>query len=295
MLRSRGLLALSVSIFALLVGCGGDDVTLSPVDAGPGGDATVDGSQGGDDAADGSAGTDATDERGGADGATSDAGGSDAPADAPPVTDGSTDAPAADAGTDAAGTDAGMDAAASDAATDAPPDGGLDSGLVCVQDLSNVHQGDFRISFTIQTTQTGEVAVANQRATCGPDNFWDVRLDANGSNSQVGIETDDVTGDGGTPNDAQLDGCAVVNDGASHHVVVQRVGGVIAIFVDGIFNGSTASTSNLVALPPLVTGNDVCVGVDGTAAFDTTKGSIGDLCLATAFTPLAVPDAGACK
>jgi len=292
MLGSRGLLALSVvSILSLLVGCGGDDVTLSPGDAGAGTDATLDGLQSGDDAADGSAGTDAADDGGGADGAdgaTSDAGGSDAEAGAPQVTDAASDAPATDAGTDAAATDAGADAAAA-------AEGGLDSGLLCVQDLSNVHQGDFQISFTLDTTQTGTVALANQRSTCSAGNFWDVLFSSGLGPARITIETDDVTGDAGTPNDAQLKGCTAVDDGASHHVVVQRVAGVLSIFVDGIFNGSTASTTNLVALPPLVTGNDVCVGVDGTAAFDTTKGSLTDVCVATTFTPLAIPDAGACQ
>ena len=57
----------------------------------------------------------------------------------------------------------------------------------CVQDLSNISTGSFHLSFTVQTTQAGYVALVNQRGMCNLQPYWDVRL----ADGNVEAETDD--------------------------------------------------------------------------------------------------------
>jgi hypothetical protein len=144
----------------------------------------------------------------------------------------------------------------------------------CTGDLSSTGGGDFHVSLTLQTTQTSsQFAVVNQRAACNAGNFWSLRVE----NNVVVFETDAIVG--GNPVDSIVNGCTHVNDGKVHHVLVQRVAGTMSIYVDGALDASGASTSPLSGLPAFESGNDPCVGVDGTVAFDTTKGSITAACV----------------
>lgn len=187
------------------------------------------------------------------------------PPEAGPDDDASTDAPTQE--TDAARSDSGtplVDAGAHDAGTDgATP--------ACSGDLSNIGTGDFHITFTLRMTQSGLVALVNQRASCTPSTFWDLRL----KSGEIQVETDDVT------NYAALTGSGPdLDDGATHAVVVERVSGTLSIVVDGTNYGSTGSATSFGALAALTVGTDVCEqsGGDGTVAL---SGSLTNLCVAS--------------
>ena len=177
---------------------------------------------------------------------TSDASNAGSPSDGSATSDASTvavDAGAGEAGSPDAGHDAG---------TVSAPDGG------CSQDLSNIGAGDFSVSFSLRTTQAGLVALLNQRTACSPSTFWDVRL----SSGEIQVETDDGA------SYVQLTSTGPeLDDGALHVLLVDRIGGTVTIYVDGVASGNASSSSSLGALPPLATGTDVCDGQHGTYAF----------------------------
>jgi hypothetical protein len=137
----------------------------------------------------------------------------------------------------------------------------------CVEDLSSISTGSFHVSFTVQTTQAGSVALVNQRGTCDLQPYWDVRLE----NGNVQAETDD----GGTFYHVTTSG-TLVNDGQPHAILVERVQGTLSIFIDGVQSASTSSLSGFAKLPPFEVGLDPCDNVDGTVAL---VGSLTNLCL----------------
>jgi len=173
---------------------------------------------------------------------------------------------------------------------DAPSDGGVSSpdaapdAGACVKgikDFSNIGTGNFHVSFRVATTQTGWVALVNQRSTCYFGVFWDIRLCGAGGSCPQGaiyIETDDKTSAGATYQ--SVHSAAVVNDGKAHDVAVARVSGVIAIQIDGAPSGTGPSSASLGAMPALRIGTDVCDGPGNspsTAAFAGMM--LSDVCL----------------
>ncbi len=120
-----------------------------------------------------------------------------------------------------------------------------------VMNLSNIGANDFRVSFTISTAQAGLVAVVEQRATCSHGMFWGVRMRA----GYIAAETDDGV------RYSEVTSTAKVNDGAPHHVVVERSSGTLGVTVDGVLSSSAPSATILGQLSPLTTGTDPCVGV----------------------------------
>jgi hypothetical protein len=148
-------------------------------------------------------------------------------------------------------------------------DGGSEADVVpCTGDLSNIGTADFHLSLTVATTQVGLVALVNQRATCAPSVFWDIRM----QDGLVFVEVDDVT-----HYTALSDAGASINDGVSHAVRVERAAGVVTAYVDGVETGVSPSRESLGALPLLASGTDVCVtSSDGTAAF---IGKITNVCV----------------
>jgi hypothetical protein len=137
------------------------------------------------------------------------------------------------------------DSGAADVHTDGP---------ACKNDLSNIGTGDFTIAMSLTTSQTGVVAIANQRAICNGSVFWDVHM----TNGTVQAETDDGT------HHAEVDATGVlVNDGKPHSILVQRRTEVLSLSVDGKSLSETSSMSAFGQLPPLVSGNSPCVGHTG--------------------------------
>jgi hypothetical protein len=137
-------------------------------------------------------------------------------------------------------TDAGL-------STDTPTDGSVCSGNT--KDLSSLGTGDFTISFHIQTTQTGWVALLNQRSVCLYGMFWDIRQSGTGT---IFVETDD------NAVYQSVESTIKINDGKPHDVGVARLAGTLTIVIDGAPSGQGPSSAALGSLPALRTGNDVC-------------------------------------
>ncbi len=156
-----------------------------------------------------------------------------------------------------------------------------------MSDLSNIGTGDFTVSFTLQTTQTdSSIALLSQRGSCSAANFWEIRI----QNNVLVVETNDVSS--GNANDVSYTGCTTLNDGKAHAIVVQRVSSALSVYINGVYaSPMVTSTANWAQLPALSNGTDACVGVDGTVTFDTSKGSITNVCLQT--TAQAQADGGA--
>ncbi|HEV3188876.1 MAG TPA: laminin G domain-containing protein, partial [Polyangiaceae bacterium] len=175
---------------------------------------------------------------------------------------------AGDAGPDSNGTqrDANAEGASSDSAPrDAPPE-----GPPCVGDLSNIGTRDFRISFSVTTSQGSQSALVNQRSTCSFGMFWDIRLE----NGALFIETDD----GQNYMQFTTSGRAV-NDGQPHAVLVRRTSASVTAQIDGAAVGTGVSRASFGRLPAVVSGMDPCqVGPmkDNTVAF---TGTLTNLCV----------------
>jgi hypothetical protein len=184
-------------------------------------------------------------------------------ADRGEVADSAEDAGIADVSSELA--DASPDGRLVDAGSgDARLDGGDSSdGSSCRTDLSNIGTADFDIALTVTTTQTGLVALVNQRQRCGSYNYWwDLRI----KNGTILVETEAVN----------LTSTAIVNDGTSHKVSVQRTNGRVWIYIDGLLSTSAVLVSSIGQLPPLVVGTDPCTST--TAPF---AGKVADLCLSS--------------
>jgi hypothetical protein len=140
---------------------------------------------------------------------------------------------------------------------------------VCEGDLSNIGTGDFLIQLQVTTTQTGWVAVANQRGQCIPSPFWDIRI----ADGFVYVEVDDVA-----HYTAITSTGPKVNDGAPHAILVVRASSTLTVYIDGGASGSQASGASLGPLPALRLGTDVCIGAvgDDTAAL---IGAVTDACV----------------
>lgn len=142
-------------------------------------------------------------------------------------------------------------------------------GACCTDTLSNVGAGDFTITLTLVTRATVQSTVAYQRDTCGSSTFWDVQMRADGT---VTVETDD----GGAGDYAMIHGTAVVNDGASHRIVVARRGQQMRLSVDGTVDGTAASSSTFGLLSPLgIAHGNPCEA----AGLAPLAGTVTDVCL----------------
>jgi hypothetical protein len=152
-----------------------------------------------------------------------------------------------------------------------PGDAALSDGAdapSCTNDLSNIGTADFTITMVVTTTQTGTVAVANQRAVCNGSAFWDVHL----QDGAVQAETDDGMMHHATENTTG----PLVNDGNPHSVVVQRKNEMLSVYIDGTAAGATTSTSAFGMLPQLEWGTSPCVGHTG---YFSLVGSVTDRCV----------------
>ena len=139
--------------------------------------------------------------------------------------------------------------------------GGTGGAAPCLTDLSSVGTGDFRISFTLTTTDVPApstyMALLNQRSSCDDTQpGWDVWMTAQGN---LGVEVYD--GSGGAYDN--ITDSRSINDGAPHRVAVARSGSSLTIGVDGVFNTyPNEPIMSLATLPSVNTGIDpTCTGV----------------------------------
>jgi hypothetical protein len=122
----------------------------------------------------------------------------------------------------------------------------------------------------VKTTQTGLVSVADQRGVCSATGtFWDLRL----STGNVRFETYD----GKTLLDVASTG-TLVNDGRSHHLLVERRTGTVTIHIDGTAAVASPMATSFGALPALQSGTDVCDGHSMQVAF---MGTLTGLCVSS--------------
>ena len=175
----------------------------------------------------------------------------------------------------------GQDANAADAdAGQSPEDAGAhhdagqqEAGRPCVTTLSGVGGGDFRVSFTIETTASGGTyALVNQRSGCDMASaWWDVTLTTTG-----GIEL--ATDDGSGASYVFVQSGAAVNDGAPHTVVAARTNGSIWLSKDGVVDSvATPDSYSFGPLPPLTLGSSACSAESPLSS----RGTITNLCLTT--------------
>jgi hypothetical protein len=282
---NRWLVAIPVAVIGCLEACEGAtpptdrnrveaDASLDATSADAGQvapeDATLDGGHAGSDGAEAAV-------EGGGDATPADA----TPADATPR-DATADAIVDDSGPDAHDAGQGDETldASPDQDADATADDGASDATICpngVTDLSNIANGDFHISFRIVTTQTGWVALVNQRNVCSYGQFWDVRQCESSAttssycpvNGAIYVETDE----------SQLDyvtSAAPINDGQPHDVSIQRVSGFLFIYLDGTLSGTGPSSASFGQLPRLQIGADVC-SENGTGA--PLTGTLTNLCI----------------
>jgi hypothetical protein len=178
------------------------------------------------------------------------------------------------------GDDAGRgDAAGSDAAAggDAEVDTQLDMSVAeteagtcpCITDLSGVGTADFYVRFSVTTTGTVWLPIAQQRWICDATRpFWSVMVKAGGL-----IEFSVCAGTDGGTYDA-IDSSSTVNDGQKHEVIAARVAGVFSVEVDGVVAQSQGQpVQNVGALHALE------VGVDSVCGTQPLVGKIEGLCI----------------
>ena len=149
--------------------------------------------------------------------------------------------------------------------------GAGDVGVACLTDLSGVGTGDFRISFTLMTTESVlTLGLLNQRMGCNDTStFWDISLSPTG-----GVVV--VTNDGA--HRAFVVAGNSLNDGKPHTVDVIRRGGKLWYASDGVIRSTPASDPySFGTFPPLVFGSSACAGTTPAAGHAT----ISDVCLTT--------------
>jgi hypothetical protein len=149
-----------------------------------------------------------------------------------------------------------------------------------VTDLSNIGTGDFHISFRVATTQTGWVALLNQRSTCYFGMYWDISQCGAGVACPEGaliVQTDDTPTSSATYQ--TVHSTATINDGNLHDVEVARVSGVLTIQIDGAVSGTGPSAASLGAMPALRIGTSVC-GAANSPPFAAFAGTmLSDVCI----------------
>jgi hypothetical protein len=161
-----------------------------------------------------------------------------------------------------------VDAAADTSTPDA------DAAPVCLTTLSGVGASDFRIAFTLTTTETGlTLDLLNQRAGCTDTSaFWDITL----SPTAGPIAT---TGDGTSSSVVTCEAGNSLNDGQPHAVVVGRTGGSLWYSSDGVVHSPLVPDAFAFGtFPALTVGSDACSGNMPFAG----HGTISDVCLTIA-------------
>ena len=217
----------------------------------------------------------------------SEAGGDDAPdvqmvdAEIADASEDSTDDAAAEAARDAVSDDAAAEAARDATSDDAAPEAGRDAATCAngVSSISNIGTNDFHISFRITTSQTGWLALVNQRAACYTGVYWDIRQCAAGDFCQVDnglfVETEGAS----NASYQSVRSAGTINDGNPHNIVVARVAGLLTIRIDGALSGMGPSTASLGAMAAVRIGTDACaLAVPNTANFAAGT-TLSNLCI----------------
>lgn len=150
--------------------------------------------------------------------------------------------------------------------------GSDDSGSTapCLTDLSGVGTADFRIAFTLTTTNvTQTLALASQRTGCDQSSvWWQAIVDSAG-----GIVFETCNGPGAH---AGVEAGNAINDGRPHRIVLARVAGAISYSYDGVIGSAVVPDAYSFGTfgAPLTIGTDTC----GDTPF-AGHGALTDLCV----------------
>lgn len=175
---------------------------------------------------------------------------------------------APDAGGEAGGAASG-DSGVEGGGKDAPAEAATQDASPCVTDLSNVGAGDFRVAFTLTTTESdGWYALVEQQSTCDQkSSSWSVRIDSAGG--IVGSTSDGQRSAGVEAGDS-------VNDGRPHRVVFARTARALWYSDDGsVRSAYVPDDQALGAMGPLSIGASSCGGSKPLAG----AGTIENLCI----------------
>lgn len=145
----------------------------------------------------------------------------------------------------------------------------LPDAAMCATTLANIGGGDFAIQFVLTTSAKVLSSLLYQRAMCHPDDFWDIRLTADG---RIEAETSNLLG-----NYTALYSNGSVNNAQPHSISISRRANLLSITIDGGLSGSSPSGAIWGNLPPLGTSSgDPCEKVDGTMPL---VGMLEDVCI----------------
>ncbi|MCB9283533.1 MAG: HYR domain-containing protein [Lewinellaceae bacterium] len=127
----------------------------------------------------------------------------------------------------------------------------VDAGNIAA---TNFGTSDFTIEFWMKTSVTPSLTAGllSKRAICNFDNFWDIRLNTNGT---VYFET---SGTGGSPYEGVTSAPTTVTDGQWYHIAVSRIGTTMAFYVNGVLKNSATSTVNFSNTASVLIGADAC-------------------------------------
>jgi hypothetical protein len=161
---------------------------------------------------------------------------------------------------------------------------GGDSRVDFGNSAGNFGTSDFTIAFWMKTaSRVQEEAILSKRVTCdGTFCFEDIRIGSVPNPTQVPVGFLDFSIESGGYRECyDLVSSHPVNDGQWHHIAWTRqstgAGGITGqLYIDGALDKSTTypEVVDLVNQAPLVLGQDVCQGRDGTTPY---RGALADL------------------
>ena len=129
----------------------------------------------------------------------------------------------------------------------------------------NFGTNDFTIDFWMQAAGSGQQAVLSKRPVCNLGSWWDIEIDALGR-----LVVNLCQDNNGTYFSGFYSQNYFRNDTAFHHVVVQRMGVNLTLYVDGNYDNSDTTTGvvNIQNTTQMFAGKTACTGVDGTGYFN---------------------------
>lgn len=140
----------------------------------------------------------------------------------------------------------------------------------CVPSLSNVGTGDFTVSMTVTTRASTLSTIACQRSVCNGNNpLWEVLMDPGGT---LAIAVDDDAG-----HLCQFHSSTIINDDASHNIVITRRHAQLAVNIDGADAGSVPCATSVGLLPAMtILSGDPCEHITSLVPL---VGTVTNVCL----------------
>ncbi len=128
---------------------------------------------------------------------------------------------------------------------------GSDDQLNFTTSLGNFGTADFSIDMRFKTTASN-IFLLSKRPTCGCDNLWNIQIISDGKIRWEAYE------DGSCGNGSVINGNAVVNDNAWHHLAITRSNGSLSIYIDGQLDGTGTMNTDINNGAAIGIGNNPC-------------------------------------